>query len=634
MRRISYQRSFKQLFPQLSTTTNFRHTKKSLINQLKNKFNKKLINNISGHPLTAEQIDTLSLGLNFVPSPPHQKNAIQTSLHKFSRAMKTQYHFRNSAPLSRSYPFQSSTNWTPPEPNQNNLNLFFSQIQENTTRTQHTSKRDNLNPYQKIALKELQSNNSIIIKPFDKGGGICVMDTEQYINKIFLHLNDSSTYKKLKYDPTQAIRNDVMSTLEYLHHTHKIDEKTFEFLTPPNPARTPLFYGLPKVHKPGIPLRPIVSACDSPTDNISKYVTYFIQPLAEQLPSYIKDTKHFLEHLNSLPPLPPNAILVTADVTSLYTNIPHEEGIEAVLHYMRIHKNIIPSPSPSPHTIAVLIDTILKNNNLSFLDLHFLQVVGTAMGTKMAPPYSNCFMGRQEEKIRENFISLLLFWKRFIDDIFFIFLGTFEELNTLKDFMNNLHPTIKFTFTQSLEKISFLDLMIYKTPDHHLATTIFRKPTDCAPLLHFQSNHSLKCKESIIFSQALRYNLIISDDKNLEKELDHLTLSLITRNYPLEIIIKNIQKALEQTRNCLLQKVRSPKGPENILPFITPFCTEGQALSQKINKGWKIIEKDPELSRVWPSRPITAYTKTKSLKDLLVHSRQRCIPNNAYTSDP
>ena len=88
----------------------------------------------------------------------------------------------------------------------------------------------------------------------------------------------------------------------------------------------------------------------------------------ETLPSYIRDSKHFLQLLESLPPLPENAILVTADVTSLYTNIANEEGIESVLHYMKLHADVLPPGVPSPHMIGILLETILKNNNLSFID--------------------------------------------------------------------------------------------------------------------------------------------------------------------------------------------------------------------------------------------------------------------------
>ena len=88
----------------------------------------------------------------------------------------------------------------------------------------------------------------------------------------------------------------------------------------PIPARTPIFYGLPKTHKPGVPLRPIVSGFDSSTDNMTKYMTHYLQILASNTMSYTKDSSSFKLYLDSLLPLPDNAFLVTTDITSLYTN--------------------------------------------------------------------------------------------------------------------------------------------------------------------------------------------------------------------------------------------------------------------------------------------------------------------------
>ena len=71
---------------------------------------------------------------------------------------------------------------------------------------------------------------------------------------------------------------------------------------------------------------------------------------------------------------------------------------------MELHANTIPPNAPSPQTIGVLLETILKNNNLSFMDRHFLQLVGIALRTKGASPYANLFMGGHEETIRKAFI--------------------------------------------------------------------------------------------------------------------------------------------------------------------------------------------------------------------------------------
>ena len=163
-------------------------------------------------------------------------------------------------------------------------------------------------------------------------------------------------------------------------------------------------------------------------------------------------------------------------------------------------------------------------------------------------------MSHQEETIRETLIWANPFWKRFIDDISLTFLGTTNQPQSLQDFMNHLHPTINFTFQHSTQQIRFLDMTIQIRANRKLSTKLFRKPTDCAELLHFHSNHSLKCKESIVSSQALRYNLFIADYCSLQKELDSLATSLLARKHPLNIITHNISRVLLHTRDSLLHE--------------------------------------------------------------------------------
>ena len=208
-------------------------------------------------------------------------------------------------------------------------------------------------------------------------------------------------------------------------------------------------------------------------------------------------------------------------------------------------------------------------------------------------------MGHQEETIPETLIWAIPFWKRFIDDIFQIFLGTTNQPQSLQDFMNHLHPTIKFTLQHSTQQIRFLDVTIQIKANRKLSTKLFRKPTDCAELLHFHSNHSLKCKESIVFSQALRYNLFITDYCSLQKELDSLAISLLARKHPLDIITHSIFRALLHTRDSLLRestKAWGPTaGPTTVLPIITPYSVEEKSFSQLVRDQWHIIENDLQL---------------------------------------
>ena len=304
---------------------------------------------------------------------------------------------------------------------------------------------------------------------------------------------------------------------------------------PPKNTRTPLLYGLPKMHKPNSPLHPAVSGCDGPTDHLSAYITHFIEPLASHLPSHIKDTKHFLNRTEKLPNLPSNALLVIADVTSLYTNIPHEEGIAAVVHFMKKYRHLLSTNCPPPHIVCAMLDFILKHNNFKFMGTYIYQILGTFMRTRMAFPYANLFMGKEERTIILTFLHLIYFWKRFIDDIF-IFLGSHIQLKSLVTFMNTISPTIKYTFTCSEQTVSFLDVQIYLSESRKLKTKLYKKLSDCMTLLHFHFHHPLSCKEGIIYSQTLRYNMIISEDHILQEELNNLTRILLARTYQLHLI--------------------------------------------------------------------------------------------------
>ena len=171
-------------------------------------------------------------------------------------------------------------------------------------------------------------------------------------------------------------------------------------------------------------------------------------------------------------------------------------------------------------------------------------------------------------------------------------------------------------------------MQIHKVADRKLATTLHRKPTDCAALLHFHFNHSVKSKESIVFSQALRYSLLIADHTIQKKRTWLPEVSLLARKCPLEIITRKISKALLHSRDILGHRIPRASSSRIVLPTVTPCWLEEKQFSKSVRDNWLFIEKNPQLHSIWltPSHslysPITPYHKTESIKDILVHSRQ------------
>ena len=95
----------------------------------------------------------------------------------------------------------------------------------------------------------------------------------------------------------------------------KFDEDFFS-------RKTPIIklYGLPKLHKPNIPMRPIVSFCGSPTYPLSKYLTNVLKPLTDQSRHKLQSTENFIDAIKTIQ-IPDDHKLASFDVKSLFTSI-------------------------------------------------------------------------------------------------------------------------------------------------------------------------------------------------------------------------------------------------------------------------------------------------------------------------
>ena len=185
----------------------------------------------------------------------------------------------------------------------------------------------------------------------------------------------------------------------------------------------------------------IVSSCGAPTENISLFVAYQLRPLVKKISSYIKDTNDFLVKLNDIQNLPCEYLLVTLDISSLYTNIPQEEGMKVCREALDTRD----VPEPPTNDVVHLISLILKKNKFSFNAENYIQKHGTAMGTWMAPSFAKILMGKLERNILHQATHKPTIWWRYIDDILAVWTYSEDELIKFIDDINTYHSTIKFT---------------------------------------------------------------------------------------------------------------------------------------------------------------------------------------------
>ena len=223
--------------------------------------------------------------------------------------------------------------------------------------------------------------------------------------------------------------------------------------------------------------------------------------MAQALPSHIRDTTDFIIRLKNLGRVPENSILATLDVSSLYTNIDTDDGLAIIEEELAKTGQI----QPSSKTLTCLLEKVLQLNNFTFDNHNFIQVKGTAMGTRAAPNFANVCIGRFEDTFvyRTEWSRYIIDWVRFIHDIFLIWKVDESSLTTFIKYLNGVVPSIRFTHEISYNSVNFLDTKVIKDVQGNVSTDIFQKPTDTRPYIYWTSAHLPHLKQSVPYSQSL-----------------------------------------------------------------------------------------------------------------------------------
>eukprot|EP00061_Rhincodon_typus_P003125 g19353.t1 len=149
----------------------------------------------------------------------------------------------------------------------------------------------------------------------------------------------------------------------------------------------------------------------------------------------------------------PQHLIFTMDIQSLYTCIPHADGLKT-LHFFLSRR---PNHSPSIDTLICLTKLVLILNNFS----HFLQTKGVAMGTHMGPSYAWLFIGYMVQSLFHCYTGTIPhLFLCYIDDCVGASSCSHEKLERFENSTNTFHPNLKFSWNISDTSLSFLDLSV------------------------------------------------------------------------------------------------------------------------------------------------------------------------------
>ncbi len=309
-------------------------------------------------------------------------------------------------------------------------------------------------------------------------------------------------------------------------------------------------------------------------------------------------------------------------MVSLYNNIFTDFGISLIEKFLSENRHS--SEKPSNDMLLKLLEFVLTLNEFEFNGEYFLQLFGTAIGTRVAPSYANLVVAIFENLYVYTYSKPALLWYRFIDDIFGYYDGTLDELQLFVKHLNSQVESLKFTLEYSETSISFLDVTVTKQKDNSICTDLFRKPTDARNYLMFDSAHPHSCKKGIPYGQFLRVRRICSTLEIYDKRALEMAQSFLARGYPQELVETAVIRARRRNRDELLASDPSPKTEKgntfDSVFLIRTFTPGSDILGKIIESNAPILTKNPKFRDFDSVQIQKVFRRPKNLKDLLVRA--------------
>jgi len=506
-------------------------------------------------------IRLLGLGLSFCLTSNRPQTHHAVNWERFRRDIRTRFQLAG-LPDSDYNPklHVPDPNWQPDPASirlEQAMNRFIHHLQSKFASQRHRCPHPNLRLFEFNALQSLRTHNDLLVCHTDKNLGPVVINRSTYINRALQeHLLNENNYERLtSTDADNHLEQNFRSILklveDYIENPFNPDKdskkyfrrklcqhrKDGRYIRPPD-ERVPHFYLLPKLHKNPWKTRPVVSCVGSTLEILSSWLDCQLQRVIHLCPSKLKDSNHVLADLRRLGPLPPNAVIFSADAQSMYSNINTKHGIHVMEQWLALHEHELPSGFPLQEVVDG-IALVMQNNVFQFGDLFFRQKNGTAMGTSVAVAYATIYYSFHEETfLSPAFDSWgILYYKRFIDDAIIIMLMSSSDDSTYKAFgeaMNSFgeHGSrLTWDVTAPGRTLDFLDLTISILDNGSIQTCTYQKPLNLFLYLPATSAHPPGVLFGLVYGMFQRFWLQCTQHEDFLRLVESFFKQLLARGY-------------------------------------------------------------------------------------------------------
>jgi hypothetical protein len=491
---------------------------------------KQTVHNLSSHELSQPELSVLSKGLNFAVAPssiPHCDiiTAVEDAITGCSTEDKA-FVRKKAAALLRNA----------------------------------SNPKANLSRTESEAIRLLRANEDIIVLPADKGNATAVLDKSDYKQKL-QGLLDAGPYRKVTRDPGPTFRRELHRRLSKVVADGRLSRTRLLRLCPTH-YQVPHLFGLPKIHKTGVPLRPIVSMRDSVLQSVSRCLADVMRPFSTSCDSYVQDSADLVRKLSDLDF--PKGQFVSLDVVSLFTNVPIDETLEVFRELLLGDASLKERSCFTVDEIVDLTRLVLESCYFRHFDGLYLQTDGVAMGSSLGPVAANIFMSRFETlALREALrigLSVPTFWVRFVDDVLLFWPHSEIDLTLFHRFLCEFRPSICFNIErESNGLLPFLDVLIDHSEDS-LSFSVYRKPTHTDLYVHGESAHPRHVFLGVARGLETRARRVCSRP-NLPGEKRHLRRVLRANGYDERTVSRGLSGSTGRKRDTTLRRCSLPYVP-------------------------------------------------------------------------
>ena len=379
-----------------------------------------------------------------------------------------------------------------------------------------------------ILTKKYLKDNSLLAVTFDIGVGICVMSKETYWEKMdkIISLPQFEKHRKTRKNEVHPVFKEeerIINTLKDLLDKVEIDGTLYDRIRPRG-SQPPRMYGLAKVHKQDVPVRPVLSMPGSAYHQIAEYIAECLSVVPDC--NINASTKEICDRIRNVT-LEEGEEMVSFDVVSLYTNVPLREAILvcADLLYSQPEDKI---PVIRKDTFILLAELSSCNVIMATHDGIYYQKDGLAMGSPPAPMLANGWLSQFDKEILGN--SKIFF--RYMDDILKDI--KVSECEHTLSMINNFHGNLKFTIEREVDgQLPVLDMKIIHDHDTgRLESTWYRKPTDTGLIMNYHSLAPKRYKRSVVSGFIHRIYRSCSTWKLFHDSLEVVNGILEKNQYP------------------------------------------------------------------------------------------------------